>query len=155
MFQGREWYKHPVYGPMYMESGMLAFIQPVCGDVTSTGGSPQLLSLPYSFANYFCDIPPWRGYVQTWFDTSSKETIVGLSEQLQTAPPKWIFYQRQLDALAANEEAFNGGRPLPHRELDRQIEEKLMQGSWKTAYRSSYDSKEYLRQEWLLISTAP
>lgn len=155
MFKGRQWYRHPVYGPMYIESGILEFIQPVCANVTSTGGAPQLLSLPYSFANYFCDVPPWRGYVQTWFDTSSRETIVGLSQQLQTAPPKWIFYQRQLDALTANEETFNGGRPLPHRDLDRIIQEKLMQGSWKAAYRSSYGTTDSLRQEWLLMATAP
>jgi hypothetical protein len=140
---------------MYVETGMLEFIQPVCADIGEVGGAPQLLSLPYSFANYFCDVPPWSGYVQTWFDTSTRETIVGLSEQLQTAPPKWIFYQRQLDALAIHEQVFNGGRPLPQRDLDRTIEEKLVQGSWKTVYRSQYGTTDSLKQEWLLISTAP
>ena len=125
LFTGRELYRHPVYGPMVIDRDLLAMIEPVCARVGDGGPGHELLSLPFSYANYFCNIPPWHDYVQTFFDTSSKETIDGLMNELQSSPPQWIFYQRQLTTLRVHELAYNRGEPLEQRRLDETIERKL------------------------------
>jgi hypothetical protein len=153
MFVGRQWFMHPVYGPMIIERDMLTFIQPVCKDVDSDGSNRELLSLPYSFANYFCDVPPWHDYVQTWYDTTEKSTIDALMKQLQQTPPKWVFYQRQPEVVSFHEQLFNGGRPLPQRYLDQWIDKKISDGAWKVVYRSTYGSMPLMDQDWLLIQT--
>ena len=155
MFVGRQLYRHPVYGPMVIETRQLQFIQPICDRVEPDGASAGFLSLPYSYANYFCDIPPWHGYVQTYFDTSTAETIFGLMGELQQAPPKWILYERQLDSLAAHERQYNHGQPLPHRYLDQLLEEKLGDGEWKAVYTSEYASTALWKEQWILIQTRP
>jgi hypothetical protein len=135
----RVWYRHPVYGPMLIETSHLDFIQPVCRTIaspafvsgTGAGAKPELLSLPFTYANYFCAIPPWHGYAQTFFDTSSKQTIETLIAELDQAPPQWILYQRQLDVLRQHELALNAGRPLPHRALDTLIESRVAAGQWQ------------------------
>jgi hypothetical protein len=128
----RVWFTHPVYGPMLLEKSHLDFILPVCRTIPSgAGGKPELLSLPFTYANYFCAIPPWHGYAQTFFDTSSKQTIETLIAEIEQAPPQWIFYQRQLDVLRQHELALNAGRPLPHRALDTLIESRVASGQWK------------------------
>jgi hypothetical protein len=162
MFAGRQWYRHPEYGPMLIDSEMLRFIEPVCAEVKASQESAQpgmdssrseLLSLPYPFANYFCGIPPWNGYVQTFFDTTSSATMSGLMDELQRSPPQWIFYQRQLSNLRLHELAYNHGQPLPHRYLDQMIEGKLGDGEWKSVYTSAFEDRPDFSNEWILIRT--
>ncbi len=151
MFQGREWYRHPVYGPMYIESNALRFNQSVCRNIDPQGPQPEFLSLPYSYANYFCATPPWHNYVQTWFDTTTPETVQTLMQQLNDAPPKWILYERQIFVLSAHEVEYNGGKPIAHRALDEMIMEKLASHQWKLV-----DRQDYLEGEgWYLIQTHP
>jgi hypothetical protein len=154
MFLGRQWYHHPVYGTMIIDSDLLNVFDQICGHV-GTGSGVELLSLPLPYANYFCDVPPWHGYVQTFFDISSKATIFGLMQELQDSPPEWVLYQRQLDTLALHETTYNQGRPLPHRYLDRMIEHKIEDGEWKTVYTSNYERTSGWRNEWILIRTRP
>ncbi|MCU1251503.1 MAG: hypothetical protein JWQ49_4532 [Edaphobacter sp.] len=154
MFAERQWYRHPVYGPMIIETAQLKVFTEICSQI-GTDSRVELLSLPLTYANYFCSIAPWHGYVQTFFDTSSKETIFGLMEQLEKAPPKWVLYQRQLDILAMHEDVFNHGKPLPHRYLDQMIEQKLDRGGWEKVYSSNYEDSPGWRNEWILIRTRP
>ncbi len=153
MFVGRQWYHHPDYGPMIVERDQLAFIQPVCDAVKADGAQQGLLSLPFPYPNYFCSIPPWHGYVQTFFDISGKDTIDRLIAELQTAPPKWILYQRQLDNLALHERIYNHGSPLPQRYLDQMIEQKIAAGEWHVVYTSNFDDRPGLHNQWFLIQT--
>jgi hypothetical protein len=154
MFVKRQWYRHPVYGPMIIETAQLDVFTQVCGQV-GTGPQTELLSLPLTYANYFCSIAPWHGYVQTFFDTSSRETILRLMQDLDQAPPKWVLYQRQLENLKLHEDTYNRGRPLPHRYLDQMIEEKLNSGRWEKAYTSQYEARPGWSNEWILIRTRP
>jgi hypothetical protein len=153
MFVGRQWYRHPDYGPMVIERDQLAFIQPICAAVQADGAQQGLLSLPYPYPNYFCSIPPWHGYVQTFYDTSSRQTIQTLIGELQTAPPKWIVYQRQLYNMGLHEQIFNHGQPLPHRALDQLIEDKIASGAWQPVYTSTYGSNVPFANQWTLIRT--
>jgi hypothetical protein len=153
MFVERQWYRHPDYGSMVIERDQLAFIQPICAAVQADGAQWGLLSLPYSYPNYFCSIPPWHGYVQTFYDTSSKQTIQTLTGELQTAPPKWIVYQRQPYNLGLHEQIFNQGQPLPHRALDQLIENKITTGEWHILYTSIYGSNVPFADQWMLIRT--
>ena len=160
MFVSRQWYMHPVYGPMIIEREMLAFIEPVCEKAGTHGADEGFLSLPFPYANYFCNVPPWHNHVQTWYDISTMATIEGLIGELQQDPPKWILYQRQPEALSAHELLFNGGKPIPYRQLDRIIEQKIDTGSWKVIYKSSYGGTRewgdnWLSQEWFLMQTRP
>jgi hypothetical protein len=153
LFTGRVLYHHPEYGPMIIDRELLQMIQPVCQTIQAGGSEDDLLSLPLPYANYFCDLPPWHGYVQTFFDTSSKETIQSLMDDLEHAPPKWIFYQRQLATLALHEQQYNHNQPLQQRFLDQLIEQKIAQGSWRVAYSSSYGDTPALDNQWILIQT--
>ena len=65
MFVNRQWYRHPVYGPMYIQSDLLKFSTSICDEIGRGHPRPELLSLPFSYPNFFCDTPPWHGYVQT------------------------------------------------------------------------------------------
>ena len=111
--------------------------------------------MPNPYANYFCDIPPWHGYIQTFFDTSSKETIETLMHELQESPPQWILYERQLDSLAVHEEILNKGQPLPHRYLDQLIMQKIDSADWQTVYTSSYGDRLGNSETWYLLRTGP
>jgi len=153
MFTGRMWYRHPVYGPMVIDSDLLQMIRPVCAQVGDGGPRHELLSLPFPYANYFCSIPPWHDYVQTFFDTSSKETIQGLMQELETSPPQWIFYQRQIATLRLHELVYNHGHPLEQRHLDELIERKLADGSWRAVYTSDYGNSVMWDNQWILIRT--
>jgi hypothetical protein len=153
MFLGRQWYRHPVYGPMIIQTDMLHFIQPVCDQIDAGGSDGELLSIPYPYANYFCNIPPWHGYVQTYFDTSTDADIAGLMKQLQQSPPKWIFYERQLESLRAHERQYNHGQPLPHRYLDQFIEQKLADGEWHAVSSSTFEANFRWDNQWILIRT--
>ena len=121
----RTWYRHPDYGPMIIDSDLLQMIQPVCEKIRDGGSDSELLSLPFSYANYFCFIRPWHGYVTTFFDISTEQTIQSLMDELQRFPPKWIFYQRQLRVLRLCEIVYNHGNPLPQRYLEQLIEQRL------------------------------
>ena len=46
---------------MIIRTDMLNFIQPVCDQLGPPATDRELLSLPYPYANYFCNIPPWHG----------------------------------------------------------------------------------------------
>ncbi len=150
----RTWYMHPVYGRMLMEKDQLTLMEPVCHAINANADAAErpkeLLSLPFSYANYFCHVQPWHGYMQTFYDTSSRATITGLEAELRKAPPEWIVYQRQLQILHENELAFNRGLPLPHRELDRLIQEQVQQGTWTA---TQLVSPEYDKSTWLLVHT--
>lgn len=152
MFRDREWYRHPVYGPMYMERSEVQFILPICEELKQgTTGKAELLSLPYPQANYFCGIKPWHGYVQTFFDTSTRSTIMQMIGELETTPPQWIVYQRQMENLATHERIYNHGQPLAQRDLDTLIMQKIASGQWQLV-----DKRNYLEGDgWYVIRTRP
>lgn len=132
-------------GPHVVTRQLSDLIEPVC----AAAAGKTLLSLPYSFANYYCGIPVWHGYVQSFFDTSTRSRIEQIEADLQRDPPDMVFYQRQLPILRFHEVSFAGGRPLPHRELDELIVEKVRSGEWTVVYRST----AYPPSTWYLIST--
>ena len=147
VFAGREWYQHAKYGPMYIEKSQLQLATALCAPIQRSGTMPELLSLPNAYPNYFCGIEPWHGYVQTWYDTSSASTISGLVSDLQQKPPEWIAYERSLDMIALHERSY-GKAPLPHRELDAMISDKLRSGVWSIALQQCFGGSN-----WLLIHT--
>jgi len=168
MFQNRVWYRHPVYGPMYIDRDLFAFSSATCADIGAVdighSAKPELLSLPYPFPNYFCDTPPWHGYVQTFFDTSTRATIEHLMDELNTAPPQWIVYQRQLNILDGSERLYNNGQRLAQRDLDAMIMQKLAAGQWKLVSTSDYldrgnETRDVTNdphgEEWFIIRTHP
>jgi hypothetical protein len=153
MFEHRERYNHPLYGTMYVTQDLPKFIGPICSEIWSQGKSrPEMLTLPYSYPNYFCGIPPWHHYVQTWFDTVAPATVAKLMDELNTAPPEWIVYQRQLDAMRVHEVVYNHSHPLAHRALDNMIMQKIASGQWTLV-----DKRYYLKGDdgWLIIRTRP
>ena len=153
MFADRTWYRHPDYGPMIIEKDQLEMIQPACQKIRDGGSDNELLSLPFPYANYFCSIPPWHGYVQTFFDISCKQTIQGLMDELQHSPPRWIFYQRQLRFLRAEEILYNHGDALQQRYLDQLIAQKVGEGVWRVVYTSDFGDDQQFDNEWRLIQT--
>jgi len=158
MFTGRQWIKHPLYGPMFVERRPLQFVQAVCRAIQTDGARPELLSLPYPYANYFCGVTPWHGYIQTFFDTVGGKTIEQLGDQLNTAPPRWILYQRQVGVIELHERIYHGGQAIPHRYLDQQIMSKLSSGDWHSTleWDSESDPKywnEWFHAHWILIRT--
>ena len=157
MFQNRDWYHHPVYGEMYIDRELLRFSTAVCADIGSKPGvnHPDLLSLPYPFPNYFCDTPPWHNYVQTFFDTSTRATIEQMMRELETNPPQWIVYQRQLNIMKGAERLYNHGKPLAQRDLDTMIANKIASGQWTLVDRSNYLGEENNGGGWFIIRTRP
>ena len=151
MFQNRHWVRHPVYGPMYIEPDRLEFGTSICNEIGQGGAKPELLSLPLSYPNYFCDTPPWHGYVQTFFDTSARSAVATMVDELRTNPPQWIVYHRQLLNLVVHEQAYNHGRPLPQRDLDDLIMQRMATGQWQLV-----DWKPSPAGEgWYIIRTRP
>jgi hypothetical protein len=153
MFQHREIYNHPLYGEMYVNQDLPKFIEPICSEIWPQGATrPELLSLPYSYPNYFCGIPPWHHYVQTWFDTVAPATVDRMMNELNTAPPKWIIYQRQLNAIAIHVRVYNHGKPIAQSELDSMIMQKIADGQWTLV-----DTRNYRKGDngWLIIRTRP
>jgi hypothetical protein len=151
MFVNRQWYRHPVYGPMYIDRDQLQFSKSVCDETVQGSSSPELLSLPLAYTNYFCATPPWHGYVQTFFDITTRSTINRLIEELQTAPPQWIVYQRQLKNMAFFEQTYNHGQPLAQRDLDEMIVHKITTGQWRLVDKKSYQ----VGDGWYVIRTRP
>jgi hypothetical protein len=157
MFENRQWYRHPVYGPMYIERDQLRLVESICEETGQSHSRPELLSLPFPYPNYFCAVPPWHGYVNTFFDTSTRATIVRLMQELETAPPQWIVYQRQLKIMSLHEEFFNHGQPLAQRDLDKLIMQKIASGEWQIVAKNNYfardKNKYYEGDGWLIIRT--
>ena len=151
MFVNRQWYRHPVYGPMYIQTDELEFATSVCNDIGEGGAKPELLSIPFSYPNYFCDTPPWHGYVQTFYDISARPAIANLVDELRANPPQWIVYQRQPASLAFHERTYNHGHPLPQRDLDDLIMQRMAAGQWQLV-----DWKPSPTGEgWYIIRTRP
>lgn len=135
-------------GKTILENEMYDFLKPIC---EITNNSESLLSLPYSAANYYCEVPIYKNYIQTFFDTSTKETIQRLIDDLKKSPPLYILYQRQLSNLEYHERQYNNGKPLPHRELDSFIWNQLIIGNWQVVYMP----RQYKGSVWYLIKTKP
>jgi hypothetical protein len=159
MFVNRQWYRHPVYGSMYIDRELLHFIEPVCREIGQGDARGELLSMPFSYPNYFCNVPPWHGYVQTFFDTSTRSTISHLMSELDIDPPQWIVYQRQVKVMTGQEKLYGQGKRLAHRDLDEMMMKKIADGQWQVV-----DKSQYLQgplggyQEgdgWLIIRTRP
>lgn len=145
-FSGDYIYRNDAHGPHFIPAELAKLVDPVC---TAVKPEHSLLSLPYSFANYYCGIPPWHGYVQTFFDTSTGARISRLMGELGSSPPEFIFYQRQMPVLRDHEVLFNHGAALPHRALDTLIMTRIESGEWSVIERSS----SYPPSTWLLIRT--
>lgn len=145
-FKGYEIINDSARGLHIMPIELMNLISPVCEIV---GKNHTLLSLPFSFANYYCGVKPWNGYIQTFFDTSNSKTIRQLIAALENSPPDYIFYQRQLINMTAHENIFFGDKPLPHRDLDRLIMNRIAIKKWKIVYQSD----SYPPSEWMLIKT--
>lgn len=147
MFSHRLLIDHPVYGPMVIDNELHHFVERTCA-IVKRRPNPDLLSIPLPYANYYCAIPPWNGFVQTFFDTAGKDVIDNLMSKLEASPPFWILYQRQLDMLVGHEVLYNGGKRLPQRDLDEFIVRKVRSGQWVVV-----DSAPYLGDEWVLMRT--
>lgn len=150
VYRDRVWYRHPAFGPLYIEQPQLALMQSVCARITSGGTPASLLALPFPYPNYFCHLPPWQNNVQTWYDTSSAAVVHSLVLSLEQDPPQWIVYQRDLNAMIAHEVTYHHGQPLPHRALDRLIVERIQSGAWSVRY-SQCDRGTH----WLVVETRP
>ncbi len=150
MFVGRVWYSHPQYGPMYIQRDQLAIVKSLCDEIWRDGPPQELLSITNPYPNYFCNVVPWHGYVQTWYDTASKQTIDNLMSELTSGPPKWVIYQRAPDSIKAHEEVFNASKPIPHRALDELIVGRITSGQWQLAYWEPYNGAD-----WMVLRTRP
>lgn len=151
MFTARTWFNHPELGPMYIRRSQLQIMQQMCGVVhKESTGSGQMLAMPWPYANYFCNVPPWHGYVQTWYDTTSSQTIRQLLRDINADPPEWIVYQRSPDTMAVHETVFLHGGQLPHRALDRLIVDKVASGDWSVRFQQCFDGAD-----WAVIHTQP
>lgn len=138
----------PRRGGHFISAELAALIDPVCARV---GSNDTMLSTPFSFANYYCGVPTWRGYVQTWFDLSTEVKIGRLLNDLRRDPPDYVFYQRQEGVLRAHEKVFHEGRSLPYRKLHSFIRERVDRGDWEVIYQS----RLYPDSHWLLLRTVP
>jgi hypothetical protein len=147
MFSHRLLIHHPVYGPMIIDDELHHFMERTCA-IVKTQPNPDLLSIPLPYANYYCAIPPWEGFVQTFFDTAGKDVIDSLMSKLDHSPPQWVLYQRQLDELLRHEVLYNNGKHLPQRDLDDFIVKKVRSGQWIVV-----DRAPYLGDQWVLIKT--
>jgi hypothetical protein len=89
--------------------------------------------------------------VQTFFDISARSAVETMVDELRTNPPQWIVYQRQLGSLAFHERTFDHGRPLPQRDLDSLIMQRMAAGQWQLV-----DWKPSPAGEgWYIIRTRP
>jgi hypothetical protein len=87
--------------------------------------------------------------VQTFFDTSTRASVEELIQELQTRPPQWIVYQRQLKFLALHEDLYNHGQRLAQRDLDELILQKIASGQWQLV-----ENRHYLEGDgWLIVRT--
>jgi hypothetical protein len=152
MFVNRQWYGHPVYGPMYIDRDLLQFSKSICAEIGQENSKPELLSLPFSYPNYFCASPPWHGYVHTFLDTTTRSTMNELIKELQADPPQWIVYQRQMASMTVLEKLFIHGDPSAQRDLDAMIMQKISTGQWQLADKKSHQDRD---SNWYVIRTRP
>ena len=145
-FERRVFVNDPVNGPHFLSRDLAELILPVCSEVKM---ADELLSIPFSFANYYCHKEPWKGYIQSFFDTSSAVLIDRLIWDINISPPQYIFYQRQLENLSIHEKLFNNNLPLRQRALDELIMRNINERKWKVVYSSDL----YPPSVWLLIKT--
>jgi hypothetical protein len=142
MFTGREWYQHPIYGPMYSGQKNLQLWEETCREINGSGaakpGEIGLLSIPFPYGNYFCGVPPWGNYVQTWYDTVTPETVDTLMQQLSAAPPEWILYERSPSIIRAHEIEYHGGGAIRHRSLDSLLVGNVEAGKWRLVFARSF-----------------
>jgi hypothetical protein len=138
---------HPLHGPMVIEEKLRALGDDTCAAIGP--GNPSLLSLPFPYFNYYCGIAPWKGYVQTFFDTSSRRTIDALIADLESGPPDFVMFQEQELNLRNHEVMYNNGHPIPHRGLHEFIKRKIAEGAWTVLRESKYGNN----YTWFLIST--
>ncbi len=113
MFVNREWYRHPVYGPIYIDRDQLRFSESICGEI-GQGEATELLSLPFSYRVLFlqCSALAWiRADVLLTYPRG-RQSLKLIGELQTAAPPQWIVYQRQLQSLKVHEQIFNHGQPL-------------------------------------------
>lgn len=153
MFVNRTWYKHPDYEQMIIDRDLLNMIKPVYQNIRNGGSDDELLALPLPYANYFGSIPPWHGYVQTFFDISEPETIQNLMDELSHSPPKWIFLQNEPGILQMSEVEFNHGNPLQQRYLNQLIQQNITDGKWRVVYTSDFENGPRWDNHWMLIQT--
>jgi len=149
LFQERVVIQHPVHGYMYLERSLMShqdFLwQRINGDLVD-----DLLSIPWPFANYYLNRPPWKNHIQTFFDTSSAENVQALVKDLELAPPSWILFHHQPGNLVRHEATFNDGHPLPHRLLEAFILNQIRNDLWSIDWSSTDDRLG----QWLLIRTS-
>jgi hypothetical protein len=150
MFRDRMFQNEPPLGLLVISGAQQEFNEYLLGPIRAAG-DVSLLSIPYPYPNYVLGIPPWHDYVQTFFDTTDRSSIATMIRELATDPPDWIVYQRQPDNLTGHEQLFNGGRLLPHRELDSFIEERLTSNAWQ-AVRGMETGRD---STWYVIRTRP
>lgn len=140
----------PVYNSLFerhiLTNDLYNLVQNLCPNVSQNS---SLLSLPFPFANYYCNIPVWNGYIQTFFDTTPHSVIDQLINDLDRKPPDFIVYQRQMENLRMHEITFNGGKTLPQRKLDSLIRYNIDNRLWDIVY----ENKSYLPSIFYLIKT--
>ena len=149
MFVDRVWYRHPVYGEMYVERDQLQVIRETCATMERDGRPTSLLEITNPYANWFCDVPPWQDYVETWYDTVSRASMESMIAEMKDRPPQWIVYERKLSTLVMHEILYNHGQPMAHRDLDRLIRERVESGQWRVLY-----YKYFQGTDWYVIRTA-
>lgn len=142
----RQLIEHPLHGPMVIDDNLLQFVEEACTTIGTR--DTTLLSVPFPYLNYYCGIVPWKGYVQTFFDTSSRRSIETLATQVASDPPDFILFQEQEKNLQGHEGAYNDGLELPHRKLNRLVMQRIESGAW-TVLRQ----REYAKTHWYLIAT--
>jgi hypothetical protein len=135
-----------LHGYFIINNEVESLIEPVC---SLTDGPGTLLSLPFSFANYYCGKKIWKGNIQNFFDTSSENQVMLIIKNLKSDPPNFIFYQRQLANLRMHENIYRNGNALPHRKLDEFIMNQIKGKRWSVIYTSGL----YPPSEWILVST--
>ena len=145
MFQNRQWYRHPVYGPMYIDRDLLHFIQPICDTIHQGNPNPELLAMPCAYSNYFCVTPPWHGYVQTFFDTTQSSTTPPANERTgHESSPMDSVTSDNFKILAGAERNYNHGQPLAHRDLDTMIMRKIETGQWRARRQGQLPGRRWL-----------
>jgi len=89
--------------------------------------------------------------VQTFFDTSTRGAVEQMMHELQTAPPQWIVYQRQMKIMQGAEHLYNHSKPIAQQDLDTMILNKIASGQWTLV-----DKRDYLVGDgWYIIRTRP
>jgi hypothetical protein len=126
------------------------FFGQVC-DLVAMSGKRQIFSTPFSFVNYYCGLPLWNNIVQSWYDTTSEETVTKIDKELEMKPPSWILYERQLRYVIQDQRVFNNNRKLAYWKIDNLIKRKVESGEWTVVTRKRW----FRGDDWFLIWTAP